>query len=173
MTNSKPMNYGVKIAGRDEQLVLATPYLYGARVQLERYSDAFANAKDGVDRAVKCFHEVSTLLEDLDCLSVYFENVGKSHSQHKLWKEARQHIRHDMRDAWISERNQQKTTSRAKFLNLREEVTGSVGFDQNAFNIGGVTVGLDEVNSYLDWADQQYRAYEQGLIETGRLHHEK
>lgn len=168
------MNYGIKVSkqGYDVlnndserkkpsrkpllphiQYALALTYLFGAKKQVERYQMATlkleANPALGV---YDCLHEVSTLFEDLSTVSKYTEKCGHKNDLHKLWFDIRNHIRHDVREEFDKEDSQWKN-GRAKRLNLNPRLQTSIGFDIDAIKVGGITVEINQIKEYLEWAE--------------------
>ena len=100
-----------------------------------------------------CLHEASTLFEDLCTVGKYIEKCGEKHKLHKLWFDVRNHIRHDIREEFDNKTSLRKS-SRAKRLKLNPKLQTDIRFDPKFIKIGGVTITIDQINDYLDWADK-------------------
>lgn len=96
-------------------------------------------------------HEVSNLVEDLNTISKYFEKLGKQHPDHQLWKDCRDHIRHDIREEF--DESEERKTQRAKRLNINEKLQSDIRFHADCLQFGETKVELRRVEAYLDWAD--------------------
>lgn len=111
------MDYGIKVFNNTNEkqakemlgpqenahilLVLAVPYLKGAYEQLDRYELATSHLtkQNAVDQAGVCLYEVSSLFEDVCIVSKYLtELCHYQNNNHQLWLDARNHIRHDVRE---------------------------------------------------------------------------
>jgi len=142
----------------DGAMFLVEAYRLGAHEQLQRYRDnvEIREELDVHTYIFKQLHELSNLLEDLECIAIYFEGNDIEHKMHKVWKQARHHVRHDIRDTIIDIKRRRK---RFKFLGIPEHLNAQVYFQDNGFLVAGKTVLLSEVESYLSWADNVTAQY--------------
>ncbi len=132
---------------------LALPYLLGAKTQVRRYEAVAATLPTRSTIAtMECFHEASTLFEDLNTVVVYIRKCGKDHKSHQLWVDIRNHIRHAIREEYDRENDKVKN-DRAKRLGLDPKLQISIGFDKDAIKIGETLVEISDVKSYLAWAE--------------------
>lgn len=137
----------------DGAMFLVEAYLIGAHLELERYRNNTLK-KNIVDTHTYIFlqlHEVSNLLEDLECIAIYFENNNINHELHKTWKQARHHVRHDIRDKIIDVKRRRK---RFDYLGIPKHLNSQVYFQDDGFLIAGKTIKLDSIEEYLVWADE-------------------
>lgn len=133
---------------------IALAYLFGAKKQVERYQAEAATLKErSVHGVYGGLHEASTLFEDLCTVAKYIEKCGEKHDEHQLWFDIRNHIRHDIREEFDNTTNSRKN-SRARRLKLNPKLQMDVAFDIKYIRVGGVTVTIEQINSYLDWADK-------------------
>jgi len=132
---------------------LALPYLLGAKKQVTRYQIAASTLKERpIGGVYECLHEASTLFEDLSTISRYVEKCGHKKDIHELWLDVRNHIRHDVREEFDNEDSQRKN-ERAKRLKLNYRLQTNIGFTIDAIKVGGVVVQIQQVNNYLEWAE--------------------
>lgn len=132
---------------------LALPYLNGAKKQAERYQIAALSLKEKPVIAVyECLHEASTLFEDLSTVGKYAEKCGHNNDQHQLWFDVRNHIRHDVREEFDNEDDLRKN-KRAARLKLDPRLQTNIGFTENSIKVGGVTIELHQINTYIKWAE--------------------
>lgn len=132
---------------------LALPYLLGAKTQVKRYEVTAATLSSRSTLAtMECFHEASTLFEDLNTVVVYIRKCGKDHKSHQLWVDIRNHIRHAVREEYDRENDKVKN-DRAKRLGLDPKLQISIGFDKDAIKVGETVVEITDVKSYLAWAE--------------------
>ena len=132
---------------------LAWPFLLGAKQQVERYESAASlliSKPSGATMA--CFHEASTLFEDLNTVLIYLRKCGKDHRLHVLWEDIRNHIRHAVREG-LDEQNDRAKNERAERLGLDPQLQISIGFDKDAVKVGGKEVSISEIKDYLTWAE--------------------
>lgn len=133
---------------------VALTYLLGARKQTERYQAAAATLKERpVHGVYDCLHETSTLFENLCTVGKYIEKCGEKHELHQLWFDVRNHIRHDIREEFDNETNSRKN-SRAKRLKLNPKLQTDISFTPVSIKVGGIVIKIDQITSYLDWADK-------------------
>lgn len=148
---------------------LSLPYLYGARTQINRYQLATSALKKNPSGAViECIHEISTLFEDLCTVSKYAEKCGNTHDLHKLWIDVRNHIRHDIREELDNEGNKRKN-GRSVRLKLNEKLQTSIGFSPELIKIGETEIEINQISSYLDWADKKISEVLNKAKETGQI----
>lgn len=132
---------------------LALPYLLGAKKQVERYQRAALLLQlQPTVGTMECMHEVSTLFEDLNTVSVYMRKCGKDHKHHQLWKDIRNHIRHAVREDF-DKKNKSINKEVARRLGLDPKLQINIGFDRDAIKLGETVVEIDEVTAYLTWAE--------------------
>lgn len=132
---------------------LALPYLFGAKKQIKRYQIAASTLKKRpVGGVYRCLHEASTLFEDLCTVSKYVEKCGNKNELHQLWFDVRNHIRHDIREEFDSENNTRKN-KRAIRLKLNPKLQTSIGFSIESIKVGWTTIEIEQVNTYLAWAE--------------------
>ncbi len=138
---------------QDVYKALALAYYNGAVTQVQRYRvAALGLSHDNAVMAVcNCFHEVSCLLEDLNSIAIYCEKAGEIHDSHDLWKKARNHIRHGIREDFDKESKKQKLDSYDYFA-LPPDLQISIGLDKEAFMISGKLIELSMIEDYLGWA---------------------
>lgn len=133
---------------------LALAYLLGARKQVKRYQVAASTLKTRpVGGVYDCLHETSTLFEDLCTVGKYIEKCGERNKLHQLWFDVRNHIRHDVREEFDNSSDSRKN-SRARKLKLNPKLQTDISFTPSSIKIGGTVVKIDEIKSYLDWADK-------------------
>lgn len=138
------------------EYVLALPYLYGAKTQVKRYQIAASTLEQNPSSSViSCIHEASTLFEDLCTVSKYITKCGNTHKLHKLWLDARNHIRHDTRDQRDDESESRKRdrADRAARLKIDPKLQMSLGFSMNLIKVGDIEIKISDIAEYLDWAD--------------------
>ena len=153
------------------QFLLAQIYLLGAALQIDRYQEAAISQKHSKKASglFRELHEVSCLLEDLACIAEYFKLGNFKHPKHKLWKQARHHIRHDMRDSITSESEVGQTKKRHTYLKFKPGVKSQITFDVDRFILGESEISIDEVKDYLDWANDIFQKYIDNSRSTGHL----
>lgn len=133
---------------------IALAYLLGAKKQVKRYQAVAVTLKRRpVQGVYDCLHETSTLFEDLCTVGKYIEKCGEKHKLHQLWFDARNHIRHDIREEFDSETNSRKSR-RAKRLKLNHKLQTNISFTPSSIKIGGIVIKIDQITVYLDWADK-------------------
>jgi len=133
--------------------LLALPYLQGAHTQLKRYKEATLILKDSpFSGSLLCLHEVSTLFEDLNTVAIYVKSCGYNNETHKLWKNIRDHIRHDYREEFDKE-NKHRKVERALFLKLDPNLQADIEFDNTFIRFGDTVIKVTEIERYLEWAD--------------------
>ena len=132
---------------------LALPYLLGAKKQIKRYQVATLTLTEKpVSGVYECLHEASTLFEDLCTVGKYAEKCGNKNELHQLWFDVRNHIRHDVREEYDNETDSRKN-KRAERLKLDPKLQTNIGFTTDSIKIGGTIVNIDQINTYLDWAE--------------------
>lgn len=150
---------------------VALTYLLGAKKQVIRYQEAAKTLKERPVLGVyDCLHEFSTLLEDLSAVGKYIEKCGTTNKLHQLWFDVRNHIRHDIREEFDNESSSRKE-SRAKHLNLNSKLQTDIRFNTNSVIVGGTTIKISDINTYLEWADKTIsdvlnKAKEDGYIKN-------
>ena len=159
----------------DGRFILAHVYQLGAYRQLDRYRQVYQeamkrnNGKLGVSGIFDVLHDVSCLAEDLDSLAVYLETKGFSHEKHKLWKQLRHYVRHDMRDVSSSPAQKGMTEKRHKFLGFKPGLIGELSFRSDEFTVGNHTIVIDEVADYLKWSNEIIADYVEQSRQLGHL----
>ena len=165
------MNYGLKVYKKDIEfmkkqtessrkkynkenahilIALALPYLRGARIQVERYQEACLGLKnDSINATNNCLHEISSLFEDLNTVAYYVKLCGEKHRLNRVFREVRNHIRHDIRDNF--DLDCEKRDKRFKYLGIDEQYQTQVGFSHEKIKIGSTFVEINAINRYLDW----------------------
>lgn len=149
--------------------VLATPYVMGAHVQVERYKQTASTLESqGLIAAQACLHEVSCLFEDLATISQYTKLCGDSHERDDLWNTVRGHIRHDIRERFDSESSYRKAEA-AKKLGIPDHLQTNIGFSETAIKVGAREIALSDIEAYIAWAaqvitDTVNAAREKGLV---------
>lgn len=165
------MNYGIKVFKKDVEslknqnkksrrvynkenahilIALALPYLRGARLQVERYQEASLSLKkDSINATNNCLHEMSCLFEDLNTVAYYVKLCGKKHRLNRVFREVRNHIRHDIRDNFDSDC--EKRDKRWKYLGIDEQYQTQMGFSYEGIKIGSTFIEIRDINQYLDW----------------------
>lgn len=152
------------------QFMLAQVYLLGAALQIDRYNDAINQTENSkLTGLFRQMHEVSCLLEDLACIAEYYKSGSFNHKLHKLWKQTRHHIRHDVRDVIVEKKDRGMTNKRHKYLKVKEGLTAEFIFDEDFFIIGGTKILIEDIKGYLDWANSIFSAYVEYSRETGHL----
>jgi len=130
-------------------MTLALPYLRGARLQVERYQEACLGLKnDSINATNNCLHEMSCLFEDLNTVAYYVKLCGKKHRLNRVFREVRNHIRHDIRDNF--DLDCEKRDKRFKYLGIDEQYQTQVGFSHEKIKIGSTFVEINAINQYLD-----------------------
>lgn len=129
------------------------PYLIGAKTQVKRYQTAASYLNERpVNGVYECLHEASTLFEDLNTIGKYAEKCGSENELHQLWLDVRNHIRHDIREEYDNESDLRKN-KRVERLKLDSKLQTSIGFTTDSIKIGGIEIKIDQINTYLKWAD--------------------
>lgn len=132
---------------------IALPYLLGAKTQVNRYQLAASTLKEKpVISVYNCLHEASTLFEDLVTVGKYTEKCGHKNDLYKLWLDVRNHIRHDIREEFDNE-NDKRKNERAKRLKLDPRLQTNIGFTTDTIKVGGTTIEIEQINTYLEWAE--------------------
>lgn len=172
---SRKLHYGIKVSKRgfnvidleqDRKIVknadssfhlryaLALPYLQGAKKQIARYQHVATNLeKKPRESVIECIHEASILFEDLCTISKYAEKCGDKHELHELWLDVRNHIRHDIREE-LDKENDSRKNKRAQRLKINDKLQTSLSFSLESIQVGGVDITMEEIVSYLMWADK-------------------
>lgn len=147
---------------------LCSPYIIGARLQIERYMEAESQLKHaGVNAAYRCIHEVSSLYEDLDMIRRYTRGLGIDLWDDKLCiADVRNAIRHDIREEVASKNNRKQTSRRAEKLKLKPGLQFELGFSSDGISVGEQNVKLKEISHYVDVAEKLLWARSFGLRET-------
>ncbi len=152
------------------QFLLLQIYLLGAALQIDRYQKAVNQQKYSKTTSVFMqLHEVSCLLEDLDCIRRYLSLGNFDHSSHQLWKTARDHIRHDIRDLISNSNDENRRKDRHKSLNLNKKLLSRLTFDKEEFIIGEIAIKIKDIKDYLDWANGIFQEYIDDSRSSGRL----
>lgn len=154
------MDYGIKVSRKDAKgkhkithilLVLAIPYLNGAKKQIDRYAEAASGLEqDPINSVNDCLHEASCLFEDLATIAKYTKLCQKEHSLNNLWEDIRNHIRHDIRENFGNDDARKK--KRLTNLGVKSHLQTSMGFDNAKIKIGETTIKLKTIEEYLEWA---------------------
>lgn len=147
-------------------------YCIGAAMQLDRYLEAEKQLREQDNKVTRMFvvmHEISCLIEDLACLAAYMRNGDILHPKHKLWLQARHHIRHDLRDPVGNEAHDDKTKRRLKYLKVGAGLRSTISFKTEKFTIGDTEIFINEISEYLDWANEVFGKYIAWSRKTGRL----
>lgn len=187
------MNYGIKISKRNVSVttlkrskpkpdsayrvahvlsMLAIPYLHGAQTQVTRYRMAAAQLqRQPIQGVLSCLHETSALFEDLSTVRYYANKIGKRNGLDQLILDVRNHIRHDVREGFDAEKDRFKDgrLHRTTRLQLNKRLLTNIGFDLESIKVGGVTIKIQEINDYINWAAKQFadsisEAQKQNLI---------
>lgn len=147
-------------------------YCIGAAMQLDRYIEAERQLREQDNKVTRMFvvmHEISCLIEDLATLAVYMRNGNIQHPKHKLWKQARHHIRHDLRDPVTNEADAKKTKKRLRFLKIGSGLRSTITFKPEKFTIGDTEIFIDEISDYIDWANEVFGLYVDWSRKVGHL----
>ena len=167
---AKPENDDSDILFRSGSAVYAMsmPYIIGARLQIERYSDAYRLIKsDSVTGVYRCIHEISNLYEDLDMLRRYTRGLGIDLWDEKIQIEnIRNAIRHDARKEINSKNNQKLTKARASSLGLNEGLMFALEFKENSIKMGDQEIAQKEVAHYVNVAEKLLTARSLGIEEV-------
>lgn len=133
--------------------MLAWPYLLGAKRQIERYQKVASTLKTSrVDGIFQCIYESSTLFEGLNTIASYAKKCGHTHTDHELWLNIRNHIRHDVREEFDNDGKKRKK-ERAEMLKLNPKLQMDMGFTADSIRVGSETIEIKRVNNYLIWAE--------------------
>jgi len=169
------MNYGIKISKQGYNIInlneerselhsekralphllsaLALPYLLGAKTQVQRYQMVASTLERRNPLATfESLHEASTLFEDLNTVARYIEKCGQKNELHSLWLDVRNHIRHDVREEYDKEDSIRKNR-RANRLKLNPKLQTNIGFDMHSIKVGETLIEIQQINSYLSWAE--------------------
>jgi len=131
-------------------IALALPYLRGARLQVERYQEAcLILENDSINATNDCLHEISCLFEDLNTVAYYVKLCGKTHKLNKVFREVRNHIRHDIRDNFDLDCEWRE--KRFKYLGIEEQYQTQIDFSHEKIKVGSTLVEINAINKYLDW----------------------
>jgi len=150
--------------------LLSRSYILGARMQVQRYKDAYKvleqNPKENVFR---CFHEVTMLLEDLNIISKYIKKCeyGKVEAEND-WLDIRNHICHDIRDNFDQKNHKQKHV-RAKKLGVHACLVMDIEFAIDTIRVGKKKLKLENVDAYIIWAEKVFEAIIKKAKEDGRI----
>lgn len=148
---------------------LALPYLYGAKTQIERYEAAAGTLQTSpISGVQKCLHETSCLFEDLATVSKYVEMCGETNKHHSLWFDIRNHIRHDTREEFDNLDDRRKK-ERAERLMISNGFQTSLGFDMNTIKVGDLSVNLEDIANYIEWAESVIQQVMDAAIEQGMI----
>lgn len=191
------MNYGIKISQQDVDLMtnikneprttslqnnahillsLAVPYLNGAYEQVKRYEIAASQLtpQNAADAVSVCLHEISSLFEDVCTVSKYVSELcGYKNEKHQLWLDARNHIRHDVRENFdtTSKDDAKRREKRLARLGISDKLQSSIGFDKNRISIGTTIITMDEVKAYLSWASRIITGIIEKAEAEGKIRH--
>lgn len=155
---------------------VALPYLFGAKTQLARYREA-VKINHPVTKVYTCLHEVSCLFEDLDTVARYAEECGDSNKLHYLWRDMRNHIRHDIREE-MDDTSSKLKAARAQRLGINPKLQMELSFDDSFIKVGSTVIQLVEIDQYLAWAEVAIErvlteAIEKGYVEGMTYSHKK
>ncbi|MFA5197158.1 MAG: hypothetical protein WC437_01890 [Patescibacteria group bacterium] len=135
------------------QYILVLPYIVGAKKQVDRYQKVASTlGRTQLNGVLVCIHEVSCLFEDLSTIAIYSELYGKSNDLNDLWRDIRNHIRHDFREEF-DDVNDNRKIERAKNLKLTPKLQADIGFTPDSIKIGTVTVEIQQIINYIKWAE--------------------
>lgn len=146
---------------------IAVPYLRGASVSLQRFSDASKKEKN-IEYVYECLHEASSLLEDLDTVDRYVIMCGQKHVLHEKILNMRNHVRHDLRDNLTHESNEGRI-KRAKKLGINEKLLVSISFDVDTIIIGKTTLFITEVLEFLVFSEMVFGSLMEEAMAKGRI----
>lgn len=169
MTDPATVDYSFDKSGK---FMLAHIYIAGATMQLDRYIEAEQAMREKDNNATRMFvvlHEVSCLVEDLASIAAYMRLGAIDHPKHKLWKQSRHHIRHDLRDPAVTDEDKGKTRTRLKYLKMATGLASTMQFKPDHFTIGGTRIDIDEVAEYLAWANDVLGRYTDYMRSTGQM----
>lgn len=131
---------------------MARPFVEGAKVQLRRYIDAQAYCKhDPVGGVYQCWYELSSLFEHLATVVIYLEMCGVKHPDGQLFKDVRDHIRHDIREEFDVDEKRKK--ERAERLKLNPKLQAHISPRDDGVQIGGTKIENTKISSFLHSAD--------------------
>lgn len=145
----------------DSKVLLALPYILGAEQQVDRYVVAYEKYKANPTdlRAVSLMmHEISCLVEDLDTIVIFMKARNYSHEMHKLWKEVRRHVRHDLRDESPTSADVEKTQKRALYLGFRKGMLSEIVTSRESIRFGEKTIELQTIRDYIAWVMETLEA---------------
>jgi len=176
MDKNHPEEYGIKISKKGFNVIsdgknpsikkampykvdhihqlLALPYLQGARSQLKRYIEATEVLRNNPSSGTfLCLHEISVLFEDLNTVAKYIERCGNDDKMRELWRNIRNHIRHDFREEFDNEEGKNKVR-RSTYLKLDPTLQVDIAFEKSSVRFGTRIIELSQVRRYLDWAEK-------------------
>jgi len=144
----------------------------GAKKQIQRYNELTALDKKvrNPDVLMECLHEIFTMFEDLSTLGKYIQKCGDDtkKEQHNLWLLVRNHIKHDIREAFDREDNEKKNKA-ARKLKLDPRFQMDMECAADFIRLGGTTVTIKEINDYLKWADIFIENIKKEAVKNGFL----
>jgi len=133
---------------------VALTYFYGAKTQLKRYQFAVSNLNkdNAVNGTYVCLHEISSLFEDVNTVAKYMEECGYKNDLHQLWLDARNHIRHDVREEFDNDGDSRKE-QRVLRLKLNPKLQMDISFGVDTICIGGTDIKISQIEEYLKWTE--------------------
>jgi len=150
MTKKKPNN-----AFKDKTHMgagMARPFVEGAREQLKRYVEAQAYSKhDPFDGIARAQYELSSLFEHLATVVIYLELCGIQHPDGQLFKDIRNHIRHDIREEFDAD--EKAKADRAKRLGLNPKLQMELRLLDDGVQVGSTKIENVKISNFLQIAD--------------------
>lgn len=145
---------------------MARPFVDGAKIQLKRYVDAQAYCKhDPIGGVNQCWYELSSLFEHLATVVIYLEHCGVQLPDGQLYKDVRNHIRHDVREEF--DRDEKAKADRATRLGLNPKLQLHVSFLDDGVKIGGTKIENTQISSFINGAEMLvYALMNGGKVQT-------
>lgn len=131
---------------------LVKPFAVGARLQVRRLLSAQQTLEhDPITAVSECYHETSNLFEDLATVVHYLNACGVEGAQDQLFRDVRDHIRHDIREEF--DNNEKRKEGRAERLKMNSKLQSQISFDVGLIRVGAIEIKLVDITSYLNLAD--------------------
>lgn len=143
----------MRMTAGNHKNVMIVPYVLGVERQIARFRRRYKQLVEeqwNTSHHYEILHEISTLMEDLEVLSVFMKERGHRHKHHKLWAQVRHHIRHDLRDTKPTDHQKRQTKARAKYLDLGNFFT-AITYNSDEITFGKQVVKISDIKEYIRW----------------------
>lgn len=145
---------------------MARPFVEGAKAQLKRYIEAQAYCKhDPIGGVNQCWYELSSLFEHLATVVIYLEHCGVQLPDGQLYKDIRNHIRHDVREEF--DKDEKAKADRATRLGLNSKLQLQVSFLNDGVRVGGSKIENTKISGFINSTEMLvFALLNGGKIET-------